>query len=275
MSRQELHTHTHYCDGKHTPAQMARAALERGCTGLGFSGHSYLAFDPGWTMTPETTRQYRQEVLALRQQYAGQMDIFLGLEQDYFSEKPDPGQWDYLIGSVHCLKKGETFFSVDNTRAQLEEAIGRLYAGDSLALAEDYYRLLADLPQKTGCRIVGHLDLLTKFNEDGTLFQTAHPRYRSAAMEAIRLLVKQDMIFEINTGAVSRGWRTAPYPAPELLREICLAGGRICFSGDCHSAETLLFGRKEAVSLAASCGFDRAWVLTAAGFQPVPLEAVL
>ncbi len=271
MKPQNLHTHTHYCDGKHTPAQMARAALEQGCGSLGFSGHSYLAFDPGWTMTPETTCQYRQEVLDLRQQYAGRMDIFLGLEQDYFSKKPDPGQWDYLIGSVHCLKKGETFFSVDNTRAQLEEAIGRIYAGDSLALAEDYYRLLADLPQKTGCRIVGHLDLLTKFNEDGTLFDTAHPRYRAAALEAVRLLAKQDMIFEINTGAVSRGYRTCPYPAADLLREIQRAGGRICISSDSHSAETILFAREDAAELARACGFQTMAVLTNTGFQEVAL----
>ncbi len=271
MKPQNLHTHTTFCDGKNTPAEMARAAFAQGCGSLGFSGHAYLDFDTSWTMTPETILQYRQEVLALRQQYAGKMELFLGLEQDYFSPKPDPGQWDYLIGSVHCLKKGDTFFSVDHTRDKLAQAIRQYYGGDSLALAEDYYRLVAELPRKTGCRIIGHLDLLTKFNEDGAMIDTGHPRYRTAAREAIRQLTGQDMIFEINTGAISRGYRTVPYPAPELLREIRQAGGRVCISSDCHSVEAILFARQEALELAKACGFTEHWVLTASGFQPVPL----
>ncbi len=272
MRPQNLHTHTCFCDGKNTPAQMAGAAFALGCGSLGFSGHSYLAADPGWTMQPEDMAQYRQQVLALRQQYAGKMDIYLGLEQDYFSEKPDPGRWDYLIGSVHCLEKQGVFFSVDNTRALLEKAIGQLYGGDSLALAEEYYALVAGLPQKTGCQIIGHLDLLTKFNEEGSLFDTTAPRYRMAALEAVEQLARRDMIFEINSGAISRGYRTAPYPSSDLLRAVKQAGGRICLSSDSHSVDTILFGLRDSAALAQACGFQEAVVLTAEGFRPVPLR---
>ncbi len=272
MKPQELHTHTLFCDGKNTPAQMAEAAFALGCGSLGFSGHSYLEFDTDWTMTPAAVAQYRQQVLALRQEYAGRMDIYLGLEQDYFSEKPDSGQWDYLIGSVHCIQKDGVYFSVDYTPEALKNAVDSLYHGDSLGLAEDYFRLVADLPRKTGCQIIGHLDLITKFNEKHPLVDTGHPRYLQAALSAARSLAGQGMIFEINTGAISRGWRTEPYPAVALLREICRAGGRICVSGDCHSTDSLLFGRQEAIRLAEACGFREAAVLTHRGFRQVPLR---
>ncbi len=275
MKPQNLHTHTTYCDGQNTPAEMARAAFAQGCGSLGFSGHAFLDFDPVWNMSIGDTEKYRQDVLALRREYEGRMEIWLGLEQDYYSEPPEPGQWDYIIGSVHCLKKGGAWVSVDNTRAGLESAISQLYGGDGLAFAEDYYRLIPQLPARTGCQIIGHLDLVTKFNEDGTLFDMHHPRYVEAALEAVRQLVGQDVIFEINSGAISRGYRTAPYPADFLLRAICSAGGRICFSSDTHNKDTLLFGYRDSVQLARTCGFTEAWVLTGAGFRPVALSELI
>lgn len=39
------HNHTTLCDGKNTPEEMARAALEAGFTDFGFSGHSYAPFE--------------------------------------------------------------------------------------------------------------------------------------------------------------------------------------------------------------------------------------
>ena len=39
---QNLHTHSTFCDGIHTPEQMVQFALQKGFTSLGFSGHSYL-----------------------------------------------------------------------------------------------------------------------------------------------------------------------------------------------------------------------------------------
>lgn len=37
--------------------------------------------------------------------------------------------------------------------------------------------------RRTGCQIVGHMDLITKFNKGDRLFDTEHPRYRNAARE--------------------------------------------------------------------------------------------
>ena len=39
-----FHTHTTYCDGKETAEQMVQAAIAKGFTRLGFSGHG---FPPG------------------------------------------------------------------------------------------------------------------------------------------------------------------------------------------------------------------------------------
>ena len=78
------------------------------------------------------------------------------------------------------------------------------YGGDFYAFAEDYYRLVGEVPERTGCQIVGHFDLITKFNEGDKLFDTGHPRYMRAALEALDRLAGRDVIFEITTGAMSR-----------------------------------------------------------------------
>ena len=266
MTRQSLHVHTAFCDGKNAPEEMVRGALAAGCASLGFSGHSPLSFDGSWTMRPEDMPRYREEILRLKQQYAGEIEIFLGLEQDLFS--PDPGTgWDYRIGSVHCVERDGVYLSVDDNPERFQRETARFYGGDVLAYAADYYRLEAQVAKRTGCEIVGHFDLFAKFNEGGRFFDESDRRYRSAALEALDALMERDVIFEINTGAMSRGYRTVPYPAPFLLRRIRERGGRITVTSDSHSADTILYGYAEAFTLARSCGFSEYWFLTPAGFR--------
>ena len=61
-----LHTHTTFCDGANSAEEMVRAAIELGCEGIGFSGHSYIKGEDYWTMTEEGTPKYIQEVLAAK-----------------------------------------------------------------------------------------------------------------------------------------------------------------------------------------------------------------
>ena len=100
------------------------------------------------------------------------------------------------------------------------------------------------------------------------MFDETHPRYVSAALEAMEHLAKQDLIFEINTGAVSRGYRSVPYPSALLLKKLRELGGRICITSDSHSTDTIIYGFRQAEALARACGFQETWVLTKDGFIP-------
>ena len=239
-----FHTHTIYCDGKDTPRALAEEALRLGCPAMGFSGHSYTDFDPSWCMSREGTAAYRREVLALKGEYAGRLDIRLGIEQDYWSEESTEG-YDYVIGSVHYVRKEGEYLPVDESREILLRGVEKLYGGDIYAFAEDYFRLVGELWEQTRCRIVGHFDLLTKFNEDGSLFDETHPRYLRAAEEALDRLLEAPVLFEINTGAMARGYRTTPYPGPILRRAIARKGGTFILSSDCHRKEQLLYGLED------------------------------
>ena len=161
--------------------------------------------------------------------------------------------------------------SVDESEAIFVRAAREFYGGDFYAFARDYFRLEAEVAKATGCQIVGHFDLFTKFNEGNRLFDAADPRYRGPAMEALDALLERDVIFEINTGAMSRGYRTAPYPDPVFLRRIREKGGRVAVTSDSHSGESLLFGYPQAFALAAACGFSSTVYRTGEGFVDVPI----
>lgn len=273
MILQNLHTHTLFGDGRNTAEEMVLGSLSSGCASLGFSEHSPLppaADSGGWSMAEKDVPAYRREVLRLREKYAGQLEIFLGLEQDMDSP-PAQGQWDYLIGSVHSVWSGGTCLSVDCSAEDTARAIRQFFAGDPYAYAESYFSRVACVAEATGCQIAGHFDLLTKFNEGGRFFDEGHPRYRDAAVSALENLLRRDVIFEINTGAMSRGYRTVPYPAPFLLQAVRERGGRICITSDSHSADTVLFAFDQARELAKSCGFREAWVLSKEGLIPQAL----
>lgn len=272
---QNLHAHTSFSDGKHTPEEMVLGAVRAGCASLGFSDHSPMppAADPdGWSMKAEKLPDYRAEILRLRKTYAGKLELFLGLEQDVDSPPPE-GDWDYLIGSVHGVWAGGCYLPVDESADAFDRAVREYFGGNCLAFVQAYYRREAEAAVQTGCGIVGHFDLITKFNEGGRRFDENDPRCRAAALEALEALMERDVIFEINTGAMSRGCRTAPYPSPFLLEAIRQKGGRICITGDSHSADTIVHAFPQAAALAAACGFRETWVLAKEGFRPLDLAA--
>ena len=81
-----FHTHTTYCDGKETAEQMVQAAIAKGFTRLGFSGHGFNDFRPEdqevWCMRPEDVPKYQAEVRALAEKYQDKIEILCGVEQD-------------------------------------------------------------------------------------------------------------------------------------------------------------------------------------------------
>ena len=235
----DLHMHSVFSDGAHTPEEMAEEGLRRGLTMIGLSEHSFVETDDS-SMLPENEEKYRREMERLKRKYAGKIEIRCGLERDYLSEVR--GTYDYVIGSVHWLLMADGHrLSVDWTPERLEEDCSKYFAGDWYALAEAYYEKEADVARRTGCDIIGHFDLVSKFNEKQGWFDEQHPRYVSAWQKAADELLRTGKPFEINTGAISRGYRTDAYPARPIREYIRQRGGRLILSSDAHRKENIAF----------------------------------
>ena len=266
-----LHNHTNFADGAASAEDMVRAAIEKGCTAIGFSEHSETPFDPPGGMKSGAFSSYRDEILRLKEKYRGKIEIFLGIEQDIFSPPADRTNLDFVIGSVHYVSENGEYFSVDESVESFERNAKQGFGGDVHAFAEAYYDTLSRIFDVTRCNIVGHFDLITKFNERLPLIDEQSPRYRAAALRALDALCKTGAIFEINTGATARGYRTAPYPAPWLLRAMRERGARITLSADAHSTDGICAHFSQAKRLAKACGYQTAAEFRNGRFVDVPL----
>ena len=267
---QNLHTHSSYCDGMDTPERMLMIAKEKGFQSIGFSGHSYMYYAPSHSMTEAGTKLYEQEIRYLKQRYDGIMDVFYGLEVDIFSDIDLTG-YDYLIGSVHYLKIGDKIVGIDRPAQIVHEVIDRYFRGDGLAYAKAFYQTVAQLPEYGNFDIIGHFDLITKHMEKEMLFDTEAKEYRWAAIEAAEALAGKIPYFEVNTGAIARGFRTTPYPQPFLLKELNRLGFGAVISSDCHDARQVDCYFTESEELLKSCGFKAQYVLKKEGFVPIEL----
>ena len=253
MILEDFHVHSSFSDGKNTPEEIALAAAERGLTRLGFSDHSYAPYDAACCMPEEKISEYLRRVAELKAAWRGKLEIYCGIEQDFYSPASTT-DYDYVIGSVHYIRPD--WPPVDDTPEKLAELVEEHFGGDVYAMTAAYFETVGNVYGQTRCDIIGHFDLVAKFNEKHPMFDTNDPRYIAAWRAAADKLLKTGGVkpFEINTGAISRGWRGGPYPAPEILRYLSDRGAVFVLSSDSHSAETLCYAFPAQERAAAALG---------------------
>ena len=268
LPKANYHTHTRYCDGVDSPEEMIREALRQGFTHLGFSGHS----DPPGGV-PMDLGGYLKETRRLQALYQDRIDILVGVEQDLYAPPEVLKGLDYWIGSTHYIRTEGGLTAVDVTPELLSGLCRNTFGGDWYRLCRAYYRQEAEILDRTHCTFIGHFDLVCRFNDQLRVIDEESAPYLKGALETMEYLVRDGQVpFEVNTGALNRGRRRVPYPAPPLLKALHSFGGEILFSSDAHSAGLLSGGFAEAVSFALAAGFDHANLLTREGFCTFPLR---
>ena len=240
MIYSDFHMHTTFCDGKNSPEEMVLSGIEKGLKQMGICAHSYQFFDEGFCIKKDRVSDFILEMRRLKEKYKDKIQVFCGVEQEYFSDTETFG-FDYVIGSCHYIKKEGKYLDVDYTADIFKDNVEKYYGGDFYAYCEDYYNTVSDIVEKTDCDIIGHFDIVSKFNEGGKYFDFSHPRYVAAYKKAVDRLIKYDVPFEINTGAISRGYREVPYPSSDIIEYILSCGGNFILSSDAHSVETIGF----------------------------------
>ena len=236
---QNLHTHTTFCDGKNKPEEIITEAINKGFSSIGFSGHSEMYYSPEYGMTKDGTEEYKNEISSLKAKYRDKISVFCGCEYDIYS---------------------------DVSAEIIQGVINKYFGGDGLALAKKYYEAVAEMPKYGNFDIVAHFDIITKNIEKTNLFDITSKEYKNYAFEAISALKGKIPYFEVNTGAIARGYRTTPYPFPEIIKEFKRQGFGATISSDCHDKKHLDVYFKEAVDLLKECGYREIVVYTDDGF---------
>ncbi len=271
LIKSNLHTHTTFADGKHTAEEVVLSAIAGGMEVLGFSEHSFHAHPTVFGMqSPERQEEYRREIERLKGVYADCIKILCGVEQDSHSGIPTD-VYDYVIGSVHYIKLDGEFCCADFSAETTIDAINKHCGNDPMVYAKAYFEAIANVEKDTQCDIVGHFDLLSKFNEKVPIFDTTDPRYIKAGLEALDALLERDVIFEVNTGAMARGYRTTPYPAPIFLHRIAEKRGNVTLSSDSHNKDYLTYGFDKALQILKASGIGSVLTMTKDGWKNIAI----
>lgn len=257
LTLSSAHVHTTFCDGKTPAPDMAKAAFEKGFVSLGFSSHAPQQFDLSYCMQPEKEPAYKAQIRALKAEYAGRMNIYLGTERDYYA-CISPDDYDYYIASVHYLKWEDGFVAIDGHADQFLSYVNEHCGGSGLVLAERYFSLLRDYVANQKPDIIGHFDLVRINNSRLRLYDEASAAYRRLALDALRPMADTGALLEVNTGGMARGYLPTPYPDAFLLKEWKAWGGEVTVTSDCHDMRLLDACYDDAEELLRSFGYDHA-----------------
>ena len=247
------HMHTTWCDGRNTPEEMVQAALARGFDEIGFSSHARLPDVVEGNLTPDSAVAYAAEIRALAVQYADRIRIRLGVEADYIpgDTAPEKARYahlapDYLIGSIHWVVAPDGgHVPVDYEPELLADGLRDHFAGDVQAYLRAYFAQTRDMVAKYDFDVVGHPDLVRKFNVKHPYFDETADGYRGELEATADAIAASGKIVEVNTGAISRGWLTDAYPS-DAFRDLLRARGvKFILSSDAHFTDGI------------DCAFDR------------------
>ncbi len=259
-----LHNHSTFCDGKDSMYDMAKAAFDAGFTDYGFSSHGESYFDPNLKgVTPSNFLDYKRIIGELKDLYAGKMNIYTAIEQDYYSPVDIPrSELDYLIGSVHDIYSTENNkgYWVDGSNEMLQSCIDEVFGSNSMKLVEHFYELSVINVRENSPDVIGHFDLIVKNNSNNAFFDETSKNYINIATDALDECIKSDSIFELNTGAVYRQFRTTPYPAPFLLKRLCEKKSPVILSADAHAKEAVDFYFDKSKLLLKNIGFKSIYI---------------
>jgi histidinol-phosphatase (PHP family) len=261
----ESHSHTPLC--KHavgTPAEYAAVAESRGLKGIIITCHGPLPDGLGidHRMAPEEFDRYIELVAATREEFAGRVDVRLGLESDYF---PGIEAWaeklharaplHHVLGSVHM--------QVGHYRA-------KYFKGDPFAYQQLYFQHLAESAETRLFDTLAHPDLVKNDSPRDWEFS----RIESDIARALDRIARTGVAMELNTSGLLKSVPEMN-PGPRMLEMIRERGIPVVLGADAHRPSRVADRYEEALRMLADLGFRTVSFFLGRRRQEVTIETAL
>jgi len=221
------HTHTTRCQhASGTDREYVEAAIEAGFEVLGFSDHGPHLYRDGYVsgvrMTMDGFEDYARSILELKKEYAGTIEVLLGLEMEYFP-RTFAQEMDILSGyPLDYMILGQHFYDDEQNnpyvgRATTDPELIKTYVATSLEALD------------TGCFMyMAHPDIPEYLGDPAFYKKTMRPLYEALAAHRMPL--------EINVNGYREG---KSYPSPALIDAGLPTGNRFIVGVDAHSPKSL------------------------------------
>ncbi len=243
----DYHVHTAYSDDSEYPMEdVVRDAMALGLQEICFTDHvDYgikrdwddprgILYRPGGPGEPEGMPvanvdypKYVSEIMALQEKYRGRIGVKLGLEfgaqthtlsqyRELFARYP----FDFIILSVHQVEDQELWNGSFQKGRSREEAYLRYYE-----------ELLALVRQYRDYSVLGHLDLISRYDKQGSYpFEALRP----ILAEILKTVISDGKGIEVNTSSRRYGLSDMT-PSRDILKLYRELGGTVVTIGsDSH-----------------------------------------
>mgnify|MGYP004449718157 FL=1 len=220
-----------------------------GLSALGFSEHSPLPFDNGFSVKSENMPKYVAEVAQLKAEYEGKIDIYCGLEADYitgvseaFSMTKQRYHLDYLIGGVHLVGQSsnpDEIWFIDGPQWEVyDEGLRKFFDGDIRRAVRRFYEQSNEMIEHEQFDVIAHFDKIKMHNRE-RYFHEDESWYRKLALESLDLIREKGLVMEVNTRGLYKKRYNGFYPSPWLMAEACKMGIPAIISADAHHCSEL------------------------------------
>jgi len=260
------HTHTVFCDGYAEAVCFADEAVRQGVASLGFSAHAPVNFPTSWTINPARLGDYHNEIHRLKRIYADRLDIYCGLEADYFPDIQPEIQslysgysWDYIIGSIHFIgvwNNGHRW-CIDGSHEEFLKGWSEIMDSDPLRPIQEYFEITRQMVRVMKPDVVGHVDKIKIQHRPDCMVPDTHPFFREQLMATLEEIAAIGCIVEINTKGRDFGY----FPSQWAITEMQKMGIPVTLSSDAHTPNMLTYSFDRAIAMLRKTGYRTVMML--------------
>ena len=273
------HTHTFFCDGQAEPVVFVEEAIRQGVGSLGFSAHAPVTFPTDWAIVPSRISQYHNEISRLKNEYAERIDIFCGMEADFFSDIMPSVQalydgytWDYIIGAIHFIGADGQLFCIDGPHEHFVEGWRNIMDSDPLFPIQTYFDVTRKMIREMKCDVIGHIDKIKIQSRPDCIIPYTHPFFRKQLMATLEEIASTDCIVEVNTRWIEKEPAKDFFPGRDVFSEMQKMRIPVTVSSDAHKPDEITYGFKLAETALYQAGYKTVMMIKNGKWEEKPLQ---
>ena len=277
-----FHSHCTFCDGKSHPEKFIQFAIANGFRAYGFSSHSPLPFETFWNMSKVDMPDYISEINRLKNKYADEIEIYLGLEIDYLDKTYNAAipyfqslQLDYSLSSIHFLPCSTSLFEnnmvcIDGSYKEFEAGLNNYFGGNIRRMTEFFFDSSMSMLDTGGFDMIGHIDKIYMNGSKHPDFDLQADWYQKPFLNLLDLVAEKGLIVEINCKNMTKKGQTFPHITS--YRELKKRNIPVTVNSDCHEPHLVNDGRQEAIALLKEAGYAATRELVKGSWQEVEIR---
>lgn len=258
-----FHTHSKYSDGKNTIEELAIEALRLDFNIIGISDHGYVPFPSDWNAAELTIDKYFNEIEEVQKKFDGKIQLFKGIEADFVDgicniDIYKKFNFDFIIGSVHYFPykfDNGIYFNFDTTEELYLKGLKQFFEDNVQKMNEKYYENVIEMIETGKPDIVGHLDIIGKFNRDGKFFDENSTQYLKIVDKVLDTIKATNTIIEINARRKYKKFHTQTSPTENIIQMALKKDIPITISGDVHYKEDFGLFWEETIEIVKKIGY--------------------